>query len=137
MRRKFHAIEVLVVGINCFDQRVTREARVQMRLDALDDVLVVDRAGHRVLAESGERHARLAARGGRLRGGGIRGRAPEESVRGEPDVVRSHLGAPVGVLVLEDISWNRADSTLPCGWRERTGPAAACRPFAVNADDLL
>ena len=45
-------------------------------------------------------------------------------MRREPDVERAHLSAPIRVLVLDDVAWNRPDTSLACARIERPGAAA-------------
>src|SRR5579863_7758861 len=56
-------------------------------------------------------------------------------MRGQPNVERSNLCTPVGILVLDDVARNRTDAALPSSRIEPTRAAASRRKFIVDAND--
>src|SRR5262245_15445464 len=104
-RRKLHAGVVLVSKECVLDDDISEDVVRETRLDALDEILVVDHAGHGVLADGhGDRTTidpSLVARG-----------QLEESVRSQRDLDERGLVASITNDVLKHVARNRTHAAL-------------------------
>ena len=130
VRRELHPAIVLVSGKDRPDCNISEDVVRKSRLDAFDEVLLVDDARHAVLAD---RHRDRAAIDVSLVAPGDL----EESVRGQRDLNQPCIVAPVTNDVLNDLARNWSHAALTGRRIERTCASAPRREIHVAADCFL